>query len=115
MFGITLDYYTLFHTAEDASASEFAYERGTIDWLRVVDEHGTRRDCRSRRQNRAPTRYEQAGYLAERAGLVRRVTLGRSHLLYVPDCSAVHAFILEYLRRTPDFLRCSCAQPIDVA
>ena len=37
LFGVTFHPYTLFHTAEDASGSDFAYERETLDRLRVVD------------------------------------------------------------------------------
>ena len=112
LFGVTFHCYTLFHTAEDASGSEFAYEHGTLDRLRVVDEHGEQHDCWSRRQSRAPRRFKEAGVLLERAGLVRRVTLGRGDLLYVPDCSRVHDLLVERLRKTPDFLYQSCMRSL---
>lgn len=108
MFGVTFHFYTLFHTAEDASGSSYAYEHGTLDRLRIINEKGEPRDCWSRRQSRAPYRFEEAGYLLERVGLARRVTLGRGNLLYVPDCSRVHDFLLERLRKIPNFLRQSC-------
>jgi aminoglycoside 3-N-acetyltransferase len=108
MFGVSFHSYTFFHTAEFESGSEFAYEHGTTDWLRVVDENGLRRDCRSLRQNRAPVRFREAGNLLERLGLVRRVQLALGALLFVPDVSKVHDFLLERLRSTPDFLRQSC-------
>jgi aminoglycoside 3-N-acetyltransferase len=112
LFGVTFHCYTLFHTAEDASGSEFAYERGRLDRLRVVDERGDQHDCWSRRQSRVSRRFEEAGGLLESVGLARRVTLGRADLLYVPNCSAVHDFLVERLRKTPDFLHQSCTTPL---
>jgi aminoglycoside 3-N-acetyltransferase len=61
LFGVTFHSYTLFHTAEDASGSAFAYEQGTLDRLRVVDEQGQPCDCWSRRQTRTPRRFAEAG------------------------------------------------------
>jgi aminoglycoside 3-N-acetyltransferase len=109
LFGVTFHSYTLFHTAEDASGSEFAYERGTLDRLRVVDEVGQQRVCWSRRQSRAPRRFEEAGGLLERGGLARRITLGRGDLLFVPDCSRVHDFLVDRLEKVSDFLYQSCS------
>jgi aminoglycoside 3-N-acetyltransferase len=108
LFGVTFHSYTLFHTAEDASGSEYAYEEEILDRLRVVDELGAECDCLSRRQSRAPRRFAEAGLLLERVGLARRITLGRADLLFVPDCSRVHDFLIERLRRYPDFLYRTC-------
>ena len=112
LFGVTFHSYTLFHTAEDASGSEFTYEQGTLDRLRVVDERGEQQDCWSRRQSRAPRRFAEAGYLLERVGLARRTTLGRGDLLLVPDCSRAHDFLVERLKKVPDFLYQACARDL---
>jgi hypothetical protein len=112
MFGVSFLYYTLFHTAEFESGSEFAYEHGTTDRLRVLDEQGVERDRWSRRQSRSPMRFVEAGDLLETRGLVKRLPLRRGTLSYVPDSSRVHDFLLERLRRTPDFLRQSCPTPL---
>jgi aminoglycoside 3-N-acetyltransferase len=112
LFGVTFHSYTLFHTAEDASGSEYAYEQGTLDRLRVVDERGEPCDCWSRRQSRTPRRFAEAGVMLERMGLVRRITLGSGVLLFVPDCSRVHDFLVERLRKCPDFLYQSCARAL---
>ena len=112
LFGVTFHSYTLFHTAEDASSSQFAYEHGTLDRLRVVDERGHERECLSRRQSRTPRRFAEAGHLIENVGLARRITLGRGTLLFVPDCSRVHDFLVERLKRIPDFLYESCASSL---
>jgi aminoglycoside 3-N-acetyltransferase len=105
MFGVTFRHYTLFHTAETLAGSDAAFEPGIIDKLRVIDPVGSERVCLSRRQSRAPTRYEEAGLLLEREGLVRRFQLGKGELLFAQDCSEVHGFVLERLKKYPDFLR----------
>jgi len=112
LFGVTFHSYTLYHTAEDASGSEFAYEQGTLDRLRVVDEEGQPCECRSRRQTRTPRRFAETGVLLEEVGLVRRIGLGRNHLLFVPDCSRVHDFLVERLRKYGDFLYRSCSMSL---
>ncbi|HYC37549.1 MAG TPA: AAC(3) family N-acetyltransferase [Usitatibacter sp.] len=112
LFGATFHSYTLYHTAEDASGSQFAYEPATVDLLEVIDESGNRRHCRSRRQSRAPRRFREAGGLLESAGIARRVPLGAGILLYVPDCARAHDFLVERLRRVPDFLYATCTEPL---
>lgn len=113
LFGVTFHSYTLFHTAEDASGSTFAYEKGILDRLRVIDETGVLRECKTRRQARNPRRFKAAGDLLERVGLVRRVELGQGSLLYVPDCAKAHDFLVERLRKTPDFLLESCRRSLE--
>jgi aminoglycoside 3-N-acetyltransferase len=113
MFGVNFHSYTLYHTAEDASGSQFAYENGTIDRLQVIDENGKKQECLSKRQSRAPRRFAEAGDLLERAGLVRRTRLGRGNLLFVPDSSKAHDFLVEKLRQTPDFLYQTCTRSLE--
>jgi aminoglycoside 3-N-acetyltransferase len=108
MLGVSFHYYTLFHTAEFEAGSEHAYQHGVTDRLRVVDETGVVRECLSRRQNWAPMRFAEAGELMERKGLVRRLKLGRGFLRFVPDSAKSHDFLIERLRKNPDFLRQSC-------
>jgi aminoglycoside 3-N-acetyltransferase len=112
LFGVSFDSYTFYHTAEDASGSSFAYTPDLIDRLRVVDEEGQPRTCLSRRQTRDPRRFGAAGDLLERAGLARRVELGRGFLRYVPDSAKAHDFLVARLRRTPDFLFQTCNVPL---
>jgi aminoglycoside 3-N-acetyltransferase len=108
MFGVTFHSYTFFHTAEDASGSSFAYEPDTVDRLRVRTEAGEERICLSRRQTRDARRFAETGELLERAGLVRSAMLREGRLLFAPDCVQVHDFLVERLRRTPDFLYQTC-------
>jgi aminoglycoside N3'-acetyltransferase len=108
MFGVSFHYYTFFHTAEFMSGSADAFEHGTRDRLRFLDEAGIERERLSQRQSRAPMRFAEAGELMVRIGLARRVPLGRSALYFVPDASKAHDFLVERLKRVPDFLRQSC-------
>ena len=78
----------------------------------MIDEAGQVCECLSRRQTRDPRRFAECGDLLERAGLVRRVPLGRGALLFVPDCAKAHDFLVERLRKTPDFLFLNCAAPL---
>ena len=112
MFGVSFYSYTLFHTAEFEAGSEFAWQHGVLDRLRVIDEAGAERVCLSRRQNWAPNRFAEVGDLLEFRGLARRVQLGRNALRFVPDAAKVHEFLLERLRVWPDFLRASCRAPL---
>jgi aminoglycoside 3-N-acetyltransferase len=112
LFGVTFHSYTLYHTAEDASGSDYAYEKETEDRLRVIDECGKAREYRARRQTRDPRRFAECGVLLEKAGLVRRAELGRGVLLFVRDCAKVHDFLIERLRKVPDFLYRSCTVPL---
>ena len=112
LFGVSFASYTFFHTSEFMSGSHAAYEHGTTDRLRVVDEDGVVRVCLSQRQNRAPMRFAEAGDLLVRKGLARSVALGRGSLWYVPDSSKVHDFMVERLKQTPDFLRHACTREL---
>jgi hypothetical protein len=84
-----------------------------LDRLRVLDEEGQQHECWSRRQSRTPRRFTEAGGLLESVGLVRRITLGRGDLLFVPDCSRAHDFLVERLKNVPDFLFRSCARNLE--
>jgi aminoglycoside N3'-acetyltransferase len=105
LLGVSFNSYTFFHTAEFASGSQFAMEPNCVDRLRVRDENGRQRVCLSYRQGRSPMRFAEAGTLLEAKGLVRRQSLGMGFLLFVPDAGKVHDFLVQRLRKTPDFLR----------
>jgi aminoglycoside 3-N-acetyltransferase len=113
MFGVSFAYYTFFHSAEFDSGSEYAYQHDIIDRLRVIDETGAVRECLSRRQNWAATRFAEVGELMERKGLVYKIALGREFLRFVPDTSKAHDFLVERLRKTPNFLRQVCEVELD--
>jgi aminoglycoside N3'-acetyltransferase len=113
MLGVSFRYYTPFHTAEAESGSEFAFEPDELVRLRFNDETGQLQERLSRRQNRIVPRFHEAGDLLEQQGFVRRVPLGRSHLLFVSDMSKVHEFLVGRLHKIPDFLRSTCKAPLN--
>lgn len=108
LFGVTFHSYTLFHTAEDDAESEVAYEPRVVDRLRVIDEHARIRTTHSKRQSRTPRRFQEAGEHLIRLGLAKRVGLGKSYLLFVPDSAQVNDYLVSKLRKTPDFLHATC-------
>jgi aminoglycoside 3-N-acetyltransferase len=109
MIGVNFRYYTPFHTAEWESGSAFAYEPDEVNLLRFIDENGVLQERPGKRQNRIVPRFDEAGEMLERQGFVTRVPLGRSHLLYIPDMLKVHDFLVDRLRKIPDFLRSTCS------
>jgi aminoglycoside 3-N-acetyltransferase len=112
MFGITFHAYTLFHTAEDAAGSPFAYEATTIDPLRVLDEQGNLQTCPSKRQSRAPRRFREAGEHLVNLGLVKKIRLGRDHLYLATNSANVHDYLVDRLRVIPDYLYSTCTAPL---
>ena len=113
MFGVSMYCYSFFHTAEDASGSPLVYDAGTIDKLRVKMEEGKELVCLGRRQARNWRRFRETDRILETKGMLVRQRLGMGELLYIPDCSVVHSFMVERLKRYPDFLFASCSQPLD--
>lgn len=112
LFGVSFRAYTPYHTAEDAADSPYTYELGTIDRLRYVGPDREVHERRSRRQSWTPRRFAEAGDLLERHGMVKRVALGRGHLLFVRDSAKVQDFLVERLRKIPNFLYHDCTAPL---
>lgn len=112
LFGVSFRAYTPYHTAEDAADSPYTYELGTIDRLRYVGHDDQVHERRSRRQSWAPRRFAEAGDLLERFGFVKRVALGRGHLLFLRESAKAHEFLVDRLRTTPNFLYEDCKVPL---
>jgi aminoglycoside 3-N-acetyltransferase len=112
MMGVSFRHYTPFYYAEDEAGSTFAYEPNTLVRLRFIDEHGVVQERLSRRHNFTPRRFYEAGDFLSEKGFVRKVPLGRSYLLFVPDMLRLHEFLVERVKRTPDFLRSICKAPL---
>ncbi|MCX6854123.1 MAG: AAC(3) family N-acetyltransferase [Verrucomicrobia bacterium] len=105
LFGVSSLYYTLFHTAEDAANSPFAYHPETRDRLRFIDNEGVEREMIGLRQSREPYRFIEAGEELLKLGLMRKTPLGQSSLLVIPDSLKVHEYLVSRLQEVPDFLR----------
>jgi len=101
MFGVTLDAYTLFHTAEDAARMRYLYESRPYR-LQVVDRDGHIRQIAMRRQDMSIGRCfaQMDSWLEERRLLIRQ-SLGLGQLLFIPDARAAHQQLVEALRIDP--------------
>jgi aminoglycoside 3-N-acetyltransferase len=104
MFGVTLDAYTLFHTAENTAAVSYLYEP-QICQLKLRDATGKTRDFPMRRQDmKVPRRFREMDQWLEERGLLTRKLLGNSELLFLPRAAAVHEAVTKALRDDPLFL-----------
>lgn len=101
MFGVTLDTYTLFHTAEDAAQVPYLYESRPYR-LQFVDRTGQILQITMRRQDMdIVRRFGQMDSWLEQRGLLVRRTLGLGQLLFIPHAGAAHQELVESLRIDP--------------
>lgn len=111
MFGVTLDTYTLFHTAEDAAGCPYLYEPTPYD-LRARDHAGTERRVLMRRQDmKVPRRFAAVAEVLAAEGLLRSRRLGLGRLLFLPSARAVHDFLVRELARDPYYLTADRSRP----
>jgi aminoglycoside 3-N-acetyltransferase len=104
MFGVTMNTYTLFHTAEDAAGCPYLYEPQPYD-LVALDGEGHEHAVRMYRQDMSVRRrFAAMDRVLERAGLLRRGSLGHGELLFIPSARRVHEFMLARLAEDPFFL-----------
>lgn len=101
MFGVTLNTYTLFHTAEDAAQVPYLYENRPYR-LQVVDRAGQIQRVTMRRHDMSIIRCfaEMDSWLEQRGLLVRR-SLGLGQLLFIPYAGAAHQQLVEALQIDP--------------
>jgi len=112
MFGVSLNAYTLFHTAEDAANVPYLYEP-EVYHLQVRGLDGGTRDFPMHRQDmRVTRRFDEMGPWLEDLGLLKRQRCGRGELLWLPHAAAVHDAVTEALRNDPWFLVAPEARPI---
>jgi aminoglycoside 3-N-acetyltransferase len=111
MFGVTLDSYTLFHTAEDAAEVSYLYMRKKTV-IAYRGPLGIRWHMLSYRHDMTvPRRFaEMENWLQERDLLVRR-KLGMGELLYIPDAARLHDALVIELKNDPWLLVQSGARP----
>ena len=101
MFGVTLNTYTLFHTAADAARVPYLYERAPCH-LEAIDRAGQIRRITMRRHDISiPRRYAQMDHWLEERGLLLRRSLGLGQLLFIPHAGAVHRQLLDALHIDP--------------
>lgn len=104
MFGVTMNSYTFFHTAEDAAAVPYLYEPKPVR-LKMRKPSGAQTEMTMRRQDMSVARSfaEKDTWLQDR-DLLRRTALGRGELLYIPSARTAHELLVEQLRCDPWFL-----------
>lgn len=101
MFGATMDSYTLFHTAEDAAKVSYLYKPEKLT-LKSKMKDGSILDVPSWRQDMdVPRRFEEMADWLEQEKLLKRLTLGRGELLFIPRADLVHERVVKDLRRDP--------------
>lgn len=101
MFGATLDSYTLFHTAEDAAKVPYLYKRDKVV-LKSKMNDGTIRDVPSWRQDMdVPRRFAEMADWLEKEGLLKRRSLGKGELLFIPRADLLHERIVKEMQSNP--------------
>jgi aminoglycoside N3'-acetyltransferase len=104
MFGVSLDTYTLFHTAEDAAACPYLYEKRPCH-LQALDYDGTLHQITMQKQDGAvPRRFRTMDRVLEKNALLQRVRVGLGELLFIGSSRGVHEFLLNQLKTNPYFL-----------
>ena len=111
MFGATMESYTLFHTSEDAAQIPFLYYPNRVT-LRFRSPDGSIRSMPMWRQDMSITRrFAATTRWCEDQGLLMRVRLGLSELIFVPSARALHERVISEMRRDPMFLISEKARP----
>jgi len=111
MFGVSLNTYTLFHTAEDAAGVGYLYEPSPCV-LKVRESGGCVRDFPMRRQDmKVVRRFAAMDAWFEARGLLHRRRCGRGEILWLPHVAAVHEAVTNALRADPRLLLEAAAQP----
>ena len=111
MFGVSLNTYTLFHTAEDAAGMAYLYEPSPCV-LKVREPGGCVRDFPMRRQDmKVVRRFAAMDRWLEARGLLHRRRCGRGEILWLPHVAAVHEAVTSALRADPRLLLEAAAQP----
>ncbi len=101
MFGVSLNTYTLFHTAEDAAGVAYLYEPAPCV-LKVREPGGCVRDFPMRRQDmKVARRFAAMDSWLEARGLLHRRRCGRGEILWLPHVAAVHEAVTTALRAEP--------------
>lgn len=98
MLGVTLECYTLFHTAEDAAQVPYLYETQPYD-LRVKGASDQVISVRTKRQNmRIARRFSEMDDWFQDRGLLERRRLGSGELLWVAHSKYAHEALVANLQ-----------------
>lgn len=101
MFGVTMNSYTLFHTAEDAANVPYLYEEKRYA-LQVREPCGSTYAISTKRQDMDVTRrFAELDSWLEMRGLLERRRVGHGEILWIPHAAAVHAALTKALAADP--------------
>lgn len=104
MFGVSLDAYTLFHTAEHAADVPYLYEE-RLTRLAYRDQGGQICPYFMRRQNmKVERRFADTEQWLLEQGLISSRRLGSGTVLFIPSALRLHNATVERLRTDPWFL-----------
>lgn len=103
MFGCTLNTYTLFHTTEALMACDYLYYPEPV-LMRFVGPQGVTATEMKRQDMRVPRRFTEMEDELLQLGLLRRVTLGKGKLIFIPNSKDVHNHLADRIREYPKYL-----------
>lgn len=111
MFGVTLNTYTFFHTAEDAAELPYLYEREPY-FLKYRDASDAIREMKMWRHNMNIARaFRPMDTWLESRGLLERARFGLGELLFIPNALHAHNAVMEELKINPLLLVDESARP----
>jgi aminoglycoside 3-N-acetyltransferase len=112
MFGVTMDAYTLFHTAEDAAGVPYLYEKNTYSLSVKQPDFGERKIVMKRQDMKVRRRFHEIDRWLEARGLLSRTRVGLGELLWISHSADAHSAMVEALIADPLFLTERSATPL---
>lgn len=103
MFGVTLNTYTFFHTAEAAAGVPYLYEEKPYA-LRYRDTSGVKTLNMKRQNMSVPRSFTEKADWLESQRLLKKQKLRKGTLLFIPSAGDVHKRLLNELSKNPFFL-----------
>ena len=104
MFGCTMNTYTLFHTTEALAGCDYLYCVDPVT-MTYIDADGVQQSMQMKRQDMSVSRRftEMEDELVD-SELLRRTSLGRGTLLFIPNAGDVHQYLMDRLTQNPRYL-----------
>jgi len=106
MYGVTLDAYTLFHTAEHYARAPYLYHKNQVK-LRYMSKDMQEESIDTWAHDMTFTRrFAEMDKILEANGLLKRMDLGGGSLLFIESAKKVHEFLLCEFEDDPYYLTC---------
>ena len=104
LFGVKLDSYTLFHTAEHEAGVPYLYYPVPTEFLVDDGSHAIRTVIKKRQNMEVTRRFDAMENWFENRQFLQRIPLGLGELLYIPHAGIAHAALVARLKEDPYFL-----------